>query len=209
MFLASSKENGMNCRICYTLSFFWGTLLEFWGFSGAPPWLRYGFLGGCALATFDVILGMIGNDAQGRKAYLQYFISQNSVHWYYWKFFRPSLVLYDGIVRFKCIKEQQSFIFIVISRLLRHGIGRGSGWSKEARAASVHSDEYDCQYDSDDEPYHDDPVADDDYIAGYNRIMREREEKPQMLTRRMEGSEALCFAFLGTYAAYLIGNLHG
>ena len=62
---------------------------------------------------------------------------------------------------------------------------------EEVDEARLASDQSGHEYDSDDGPYQDDPVADEDYIAGYNRVMREREEKRRILRRRMEGSEVV------------------
>lgn len=46
-------------------------------------------------------------------------------------------------------------------------------------------------FDSDEGPYEGEPLADEEYIANYNRVVREQAQEEERLTRRFRGIESI------------------
>ena len=61
-----------------------------------------------------------------------------------------------------------------------------------ARAATaVRPNDSDDDYDSEEGPYEGEPLADEEYLANYNRVVREQAQEEEKLTRCFRGTESL------------------
>ena len=53
-----------------------------------------------------------------------------------------------------------------------------------ARAVTTAVDDNNGEYDSDEGPYEGEPLDDEEYLANYNRVVREQAQEEERLTRR-------------------------
>ncbi len=63
---------------------------------------------------------------------------------------------------------------------------------EDARAATAaRPDDGDDEYDSEEGPHGGEPLADEEYLANYNQVVRVQAEEEEQLSRRFQGIESL------------------